>query len=326
MEWDQLWLLMRYVGDLFIGMSLTVEENPSIDGQEFIRQLDVSIQRFLKLYLLRAKWQADGRIDIKSLIDYAQSCKYSDERDQVYAFLGLAEYALVLPDYSPEVSVGGIYIEAAKNVILHERGFDIMLHAENNGKGHPKLPSWVPNWSVAGNGYQLTQPKEFMNISRGKFARPIFLPHASSRPHCVRTHVVMIDRVALDNAAIQDMTADGKTRDDGVSTKRVNGIFFSHCETVEDDASKALKATLSRQNSMKTVFVSPKGFTGRTSSAAKPTDSLCIFIGSSVPSVIRKEEDHYVFVCAAYIHGLMGEYAIDMVERGELSLQCVKLY
>jgi hypothetical protein len=47
-------------------------------------------------------------------------------------------------------------------------------------------------------------------------------------------------------------------------------------------------------NKNATVFRSPKGYVGQVFKSARPTDSLCIFPGASVPFVIRKEEDHYL--------------------------------
>ena len=55
------------------------------------------------------------------------------------------------------------------------------------------------------------------------------------------------------------------------------------------------------------------------------TDLVCIPPSALVRFIIRKEDEHYVSVTAAYMHVLHGE-AMQMFNRGELPCQTIYLH
>lgn len=73
-------------------------------------------------------------------------------------------------------------------------------------------------------------------------------------------------------------------------------------------------------------FRSPQGFIGLAHNQAKHTDYLCILLGASVPFVLRKIDDHYIFIGEAYIHGMMYGKAIEMMESGHLKRQTIDIH
>lgn len=87
--------------------------------------------------------------DLKVHLQHSRSCKASDPRDRVYAFVGLADkhYGIV-PDYTNGNTVVHVMIDAAQKIIQHEDSLAILQYT-GQGREHLGhfLPSWVPDWS-----------------------------------------------------------------------------------------------------------------------------------------------------------------------------------
>ena len=60
--------------------------------------------------------------------------------------------------------------------------------------------------------------------------------------------------------------------------------------------------------------VTQEGYTGLVPTSAAKGDSICVFLGSAVPFVIRKTgSDKFSLVGECYVHGMMDGKALDMV-------------
>lgn len=64
-------------------------------------------------------------------------------------------------------------------------------------------------------------------------------------------------------------------------------------------------------------FCSPQGFAGMVPANSRISDRLCVLIGASVPFVLRKQQQHYIIIGEAYVHGFMYGHAIDLMYKGE---------
>jgi len=89
-------------------------------------------------------------MDLFVLLERFRHCLATDERDKVFALLGLASGSLaqervvqVTPDYGkPAVD---IYRSIARQYINKRKNLDIICHATLSN--HMPMPSWVPSWA-----------------------------------------------------------------------------------------------------------------------------------------------------------------------------------
>ncbi|KXX76900.1 Heterokaryon incompatibility protein 6, OR allele [Madurella mycetomatis] len=83
----------------------------------------------------------------------ARLFKATDERDKVYAIMGLAadgddEVWKGLVSYAPDVTKWEVYTRFAKAMVQRGEGFEVLLQAGITEGGMKEgLPSWVPDWS-----------------------------------------------------------------------------------------------------------------------------------------------------------------------------------
>ena len=79
-------------------------------------------------------------------------CGATNERDKVYAFLGLTEksarpQARIKVDYGQDLRT--VYTDVARSIITHDRNLDVLSLPPLKFKSKTKsLPSWVPDWSI----------------------------------------------------------------------------------------------------------------------------------------------------------------------------------
>ncbi|RDW80345.1 hypothetical protein BP5796_05043 [Coleophoma crateriformis] len=62
--------------------------------------------------------------------------------------------------------------------------------------------------------------------------------------------------------------------------------------------------------------VSDAGYIGVVPPNTQPGDKICVLFGCSVPVVIRKVENHHVFIGECYVHGIMDGEAVTKFESG----------
>ncbi|KAH7094369.1 heterokaryon incompatibility protein-domain-containing protein [Paraphoma chrysanthemicola] len=88
------------------------------------------------------------RGDLLQLLMHSYLCGTSDERDRVYAFLGLVESYQVYPDYASK-TVDDVYTDAARSIMIHDGNLNVLLFAAySRGTVSAILPSWVPDWTT----------------------------------------------------------------------------------------------------------------------------------------------------------------------------------
>jgi hypothetical protein len=73
-------------------------------------------------------------------------------------------------------------------------------------------------------------------------------------------------------------------------------------------------------------FITRNGYIGLAPNAAREGDFVCVLLGCSVPVVLRREMDHYIFVGDCYMHGIMNGEAIAMVLSGDLNFEYFVIY
>jgi len=81
--------------------------------------------------------------DLIQLLQMFRGLEATEDRDQLFAFWGLARGNLPTPDY--ECSIRSVFIRIAKWLL--ENADDLFLLSMGLGT-YPQLPSWVPNWST----------------------------------------------------------------------------------------------------------------------------------------------------------------------------------
>lgn len=73
----------------------------------------------------------------------------TDNRDKVYALLGLAEDEVaksIIPNYGPDNTTARLYIDVACKIVEAGLGHELLHHAGSDNRT-PGLPSWVPDWT-----------------------------------------------------------------------------------------------------------------------------------------------------------------------------------
>ncbi|CAF9940353.1 MAG: hypothetical protein HETSPECPRED_002390 [Heterodermia speciosa] len=99
------------------------------------------------------------KFDLFSLLQSHRLSGATDLRDKVYALIGLStliesEAHSIIPDYS--LSTEAVYTEIAKAIISKSPTLDILgVPRTTSSSLFTKVPSWVPDWSVAHLGSSL---------------------------------------------------------------------------------------------------------------------------------------------------------------------------
>ncbi|KAI6898399.1 hypothetical protein KC318_g9503 [Hortaea werneckii] len=114
--------------------------------------------RLSAMWILSARKQAGWRISFNSIMTSTQGSKVEDERDTVYALLGLCLklqhrrklHPLLTPDYSkaPDAIVCDAtrYMAVKDNNLFH---LQFLNHRRNPDPREKKLPSWAASWHIA---------------------------------------------------------------------------------------------------------------------------------------------------------------------------------
>lgn len=88
-------------------------------------------------------------IRLLDLLCMTRTSLATDNRDKVYALLGLAEDEVaksLVPNYSPENTVTRVFIDVACKLVQAGLGHELLHHAGRD-TNTPDLPSWVPDWT-----------------------------------------------------------------------------------------------------------------------------------------------------------------------------------
>ncbi|TFB02590.1 hypothetical protein CCMA1212_005341 [Trichoderma ghanense] len=94
----------------------------------------------------RTQWFQSRGTNLLLLLRYFGSRRASDERDRVYALLGLCNEATLLrPDYS--LHVAEVFMAPVLVAIRNTKSLYV-LNGDHSRKGRQDIPSWVPDWSA----------------------------------------------------------------------------------------------------------------------------------------------------------------------------------
>lgn len=71
--------------------------------------------------------------------------------------------------------------------------------------------------------------------------------------------------------------------------------------------------------------MSSKGYIGLGPEVMEPGDLICILFGRQVPFVLRKLDDHYIFIGESFIKNLMDGEGLHSFENGEQTSSVFKI-
>lgn len=109
--------------------------------------------------------QKDTRLSttLRVLTDCHRDSQATDPRDKIYAFLGIAnklrspfngQHNYITPDYATPIAQ--VFADAARSLMLSYRSLDLLSHVQDASLTNtPKLPSWVPDYTVGLQPYPL---------------------------------------------------------------------------------------------------------------------------------------------------------------------------
>jgi hypothetical protein len=163
--WDRIWVVqeaviaqnitLRYGGvsapwEMVAEAALTHFQRARIDHDSPISRDDIKVLNLLSrvqdIDSFRRAWGENDKPSILSLLREFSNRKASDERDKVYALLGLCDQNTgIRPDYLSEVRE--TYMLATIDIILHSQSLSV-LTGDLGRKERRDLPSWVPDWSA----------------------------------------------------------------------------------------------------------------------------------------------------------------------------------
>ncbi|KAM5350718.1 hypothetical protein ACJ41O_007223 [Fusarium nematophilum] len=127
---------------------------PNQDGTESFLSIDREhakvLPRFsrqvLEIKRLRLQWNENGGADLLSLLQEFSGRLASDERDKVFALLGLAPTNLLI---SPNYSLDTLEVYRRTVVgMIEDRGSLAALTGDLRRKNSRGFPSWVPDWAA----------------------------------------------------------------------------------------------------------------------------------------------------------------------------------
>ncbi|KAI1455192.1 heterokaryon incompatibility protein-domain-containing protein [Annulohypoxylon moriforme] len=161
--WSRIWTFQEIVvsrntlvrhGDFIAPWKMFTDASKHIGQMRLIPDYQKVLDSFHdtvdKIERSRVRWnelilkQPYAGMDLYSLLLSTQKRKSSDDRDRVYALLGLTSGN---PDMPPDyhVEVPDVYIRAARSITKSKGTLDV-LYSNFGTKSTNDLPSWVPDW------------------------------------------------------------------------------------------------------------------------------------------------------------------------------------
>ncbi|CAG8949911.1 hypothetical protein HYFRA_00004241 [Hymenoscyphus fraxineus] len=115
--------------------------NDNLTVLSYVSRIILDIER------MREIWNNGKQTPLLSLLRRFRDRKASDDKDKVYALLGLANSKTsIVPDYS--LSVSEVFQNATLDIIKESGSLSILM-GDLGRKDRQELPSWVPDWSSA---------------------------------------------------------------------------------------------------------------------------------------------------------------------------------
>ncbi len=135
--------------------------------------------------------------DFKGLLEHSRTCKATDPRDRVYAFLNLVDRGYdIKPNYGASNTPANTFATAAARIMLFEQNLDILFYA-NESERIDGLPSWAPDWTSPG----VFRPLEIGRVlleppsASGNYPAVVSFPEQTSEGpgRIMRTQALFID-------------------------------------------------------------------------------------------------------------------------------------
>lgn len=312
----------------------------------------------------RDDWKKTKERNILELLQYSRSCKVTDPRDLVFAFVGLAnQHYQIVPDYQSDIT--RVFVLACKRIILHETSLSILCYCGEEGR-RQDLPTWVPDWSceVALGIYKPTTDTPAFRASMDFRSAAAFRSNNAILDSVLMLQCLIVDQLGTQPSpntfrggpshletdpnfgklSFEDCKRITEVESDNIDSKETNKARYQPNKSLT--ASDALWNVLIRGRhtgsenpeelyyysrtfgaSLESyrIFRSPKGYLSLIEQNARYTDQICVLLGANVPFVLRHVDDHYILIGPAYVEGLMYGEAIEMMKRGELEVETIEI-
>jgi hypothetical protein len=165
--WNRIWVIQEVVvpkkvtivygstiapWDMFVNAARWDSRNrssstPLLFPHEYSTVLAYFARIILDIDRMRELWRDGERTALLPLLRRFSGRKASDDRDKVYALLGLVRnQTSIVPDYS--LSVSAVFQATVLNIIKTTKSL-AALAGDLGRKDRQDLPSWVPDWSAA---------------------------------------------------------------------------------------------------------------------------------------------------------------------------------
>lgn len=300
------------------------------------------------------------RKSILMLLETSQKYDFSDMRDRVFAFVGLADPGYnIIPDY--KVSPKNLLFLCCSKIVRFEQKLNVLACCQSlniGSKRRSDIPSWIPDWTANINSHlqfhfilSPTSIGMYFHASKDFAPAATFVRDNTDGCSVLRVQCLFIDNVATKislgprdhaysyeipridvwarNVAPRDDEKDHRYMEH--SSKTLGEAFVSMLYRGRGDhVARNISAmeAMSLATRIGQCFRSPKGYLGVTkcSPDVRHTDQICVLIGADVPFILRKVDEHYVLVSDAYVEGLMYGEAIDMMEQGKLELVTIDIH
>ncbi|KAH8803351.1 heterokaryon incompatibility protein-domain-containing protein [Xylogone sp. PMI_703] len=102
-------------------------------------------QNVLDVHRMRGRWEQGQNTSLLSLLRQFSDRRATDDRDKVYALLGLVRDSSLLPDYSKDTPT--VFLDAVLDIIETTGSLDVLI-GDLGRKNCQDLPSWVIDWTA----------------------------------------------------------------------------------------------------------------------------------------------------------------------------------
>ena len=299
------------------------------------------------------------RSSLLGCLDISRRLKVTDQRDHVFAIIGLADHAgdtSHLIDYSKNVA--HVYSSVVNFYLQRFHDLEILSKAGNAENNH-RLPSWTPDWSQESKSknqlqwifqadgganaffwissdYQKLSLKG-MKIDRVRTFRKMedYVGPATTNTYfdtpdtrCLRQYGTRKDVIeAFLKTIVAGTTGDRDWRRDGnkwtTETPQWCSEILDQIKDEDDGSEVRIPIEIERCGlySSRRIMVSSQGFLCLMPPRAAADDIICIFAGGRLPFVIRPAANTcYTLIGEAYMNGIMEGEAWDKDELGYFTL------